>query len=390
MAPEPIRIAHVLEATAGGTRQYLMDLCLGLPADRFAQTAVVSSERSEAFRTDIQSLRQAGVTVHEVPMTREISPRADWRALGLLRRYFRANPFDIIHCHSSKAGMLGRYAAWLARSRAVRIYSPHAFAFQMDASPRKQRIYRFLEWCAGRITNLLICTTDSERELAVKARLVRPGRALVVRTGVEVRQFHPTAEAVGLREELGISPKHRLVGAVGALVPQKGQRYLIEAAAQVLAEMPHTTFVIAGEGELHEELQAQVDALGLGRRFRLLGQRGDVPRILSSLDLFVMPSLWEGLPYALLEAMATGVPVVATDIPGLVDLVQPGQTGWLAQPYSSDHLAEMVTAALRSTGPSSLMAQTARQRILSDYTREHMLQQLGAIYERVVEERRRR
>jgi len=389
MAAEPIKIAHVLEATAGGTRQYLMDLCLGLPRERFAQTAVVSSGRDPAFAEDIATLTAAGVTVHQVAMTREISLRDDLRALGELRRYFRANDFDITHCHSSKAGMLGRFGAWLARSRALRIYSPHAFAFQMDASPRKQRIYRFLEWCAGRITHALICTTDSERELALQARLAPPGRALVVRTGVELRRFHPTGDVASVREELGVSPQHRLVGTVGALVPQKGHEYMVDAAALVIEQMPHTSFVVAGEGELREELEARVAELGLGRRFQLLGRRDDVPRILAALDLFVMPSLWEGLPYALLEAMAVGVPVVASEIPGLVDLVEPGKTGWLAPARSSEGLAAALMQALEQQGSSALMAQTARERVLTLHTREKMLAQLAAIYERMVEERRR-
>lgn len=388
MASEPIRIAHVLEATAGGTRQYLMDVCLGLPAQRFAQTAVVSCERSPAFRDDIRVLQDAGVAVHEVPMTREVSPLADLRALLALRRYLRAHSFDIIHCHSSKAGMLGRLAAWLARSRAVRIYSPHAFAFQMDEGRLKRAVYRFLEWCAGRITHLLVCMAPSERELAVRARLVGPGRALVVPTGVDVRRFHPSAEPSGLREELDIPRRHRLVGTVGALVPQKGHAFLVEAAALVLQQMPHTSFIIAGEGPLRDELQARLAELDLGRRFRLLGRRDDVPGVLSSLDLFVMPSLWEGLPYALLEAMAVGVPVVATEIPGLVDLVEPTRTGWLAPARSAEHLAEAIMRALNDPGLSAMMAQTARARILAGHTRERMLEQLAAIYERAVEERR--
>ena len=387
MAPEPIRIAHVLEATAGGTRQYLMDVCLGLPGERFAQTAVVSCERSPAFRNDIETLQQAGVAVHEVPMTREVSPLRDLRALLALRRYFRAHQFDIIHCHSSKAGMLGRIAAWLARSRAVRIYSPHAFAFQMDEGWLRRATYRFLEWGAGRITHLLICMAPSERELAVRARIIAPGRALVVPTGVDVRRFHPGADCSALREELGISRQHRLVGAVGSLVPQKGHRFLVEAAAMVIEQMPHTSFIIAGDGPLRDELQARVAELGLGRRFQLLGMRDDVPRVLSSLDLFVMPSLWEGLPYALLEAMAVGVPVVATRIPGLVDLVEQARTGWLAPARSAEGLAEAILRALNDPGLSAMMAETARARILAEHTRERMLEQLAAVYQRAVEER---
>ena len=389
MSAQPIRVAQVLEATAGGTRQYLMDVCLGLDPARFTQTAVVSCERDARFREDIEALQAAGVGVFEVPMTREVSPPRDLRALRALRRHFRSHEFDIIHCHSSKAGMLGRIAAWLARSPAVRVYSPHAFAFVMDGGRLRRGVYTFLEWCAGRITDLLVCTNDSERRLALRARIVAPGRALVVRTGVDLRRFHPGDESAGLREELGVPPQHRLVGAVGALVTQKGHRYLVDAAPAVLERMPLTTFVIAGEGKLCGELEERISGLGLGRRLRLLGRRDDIPRLLASLDLFVMPSLWEGLPYALLEAMATAVPVVGTAIPGLVDLIEPGRTGWLADAASAESLADAIVSALSAYGSSTVMAQAARQRVLAEHSRERMLEQLGAIYERAAQERGR-
>ncbi len=382
-----ITVAHVLEATAGGTRQYLLDVCLGLPAERFAQTAIVSLERDPEFAHDVEALEAAGVPVVVVPMVRQVCLRRDLRALRELRGFFRDHPFDIIHAHSSKAGMLGRVAAWQAHNPAARVYSPHAFAFTMAMGRPRRSLFRVLERLAGRITDLLVCTCESERELAVRHRIVPPWKAAVVRTGVDLRVFRPRGEGHRVRAELDLPERHRLVGTVGALVEQKAHDLLIDAAPLVLEQMPHTSFVIVGSGPLEDELRARASALGLGRRMVLLGRRDDVPRILDALDLFVMPSRWEGMPYALIEAMAVGVPVVGSAIPGIVDVITPGHTGWLAQPDSPADLARAIVAALDEEGMSASMAQAGRDLVMREHSSERMLSTLAALYQRLVEDR---
>ncbi len=383
-ADSRIDLCHVLEATTGGTAQHLMDTCLGLPGERFRQTALVSNLRDPAFAESIETLREAGVEVEIVEMVREIDRQRDLAACRELREYFARNPFDIIHAHSSKAGILARFAAWRARNPAARVYSPHAFAFQMNVSPWRRRLFVGLEWLAGRITDLLICTCESERELAVRRRIIAPGRAAVVRTGVDLRRFHPQPDARRIREKLQLPERHRIIGAVGGLVEQKGHSYLVEAAPIVLEQMPHTTFVICGEGPLEAELRARVEQLGLGRRFRLLGHRDDIPRVLAALDMFVLPSLWEGLPYALIEAMAVGVPVVGTQICGVADVIEPRKTGWLTPPADAEGLAGTILAALNREGLSATMAQSAREMVVREYSRERMLESLQACYERLL------
>lgn len=386
-ADNPITIAHVLEATVGGTRQYLMDVCLGLPRERFRQTAVVSCERDPGFVLDADRLSDAGVSVKFVPMRREISPLADLRALRGLSRFFRRHDFDVIHCHSAKAGFLGRWAARRARSRAAVAYSPHAFAFQMRAGALRRWLYLALERWAGRWTDLLITACESERSLAVAHRIVPRERTVVVPTGIDLSRFTAEGASAAFRERLGVPPQHRLVGAVGAVVAQKGHSYLVEAAQTVIERFPHTTFVIAGEGPLRRPLEERAQALGLGRRMRFLGHRDDIPDLLASLDLFVLPSLWEGLPYALLEAMAAGVPVVATDIAGVTDLIRPADTGHLTGAGSAGGLAEAMLAALEDEGASARMAARAREVVASGHSREGMLAALAEVYERLAVER---
>ncbi|HCA45963.1 MAG TPA: hypothetical protein DEP45_01030 [Armatimonadetes bacterium] len=385
--PERTAVCHVLEATEGGTRQYLSDLCLGLPAERFEQTAVVSALRAPEFGADIERLREAGVRVEIVQMVREVSRAEDLRAYRELLAFFRANPFDIIHTHSSKAGILGRVAAWRSGNSALRVHSPHAFAFEMNLPASRRRLFAAAERFAGRLTDLLICTCEGERETALRHHIVPPSKAAVVRTGVDLRAFHPQANAHRIREELGLPQRHRIVGTVGAVVEQKGHRTLVEAARIVLDEMPHTTFVIVGSGVQRHELEARAAELGLGRRFRFLGQREDVSRLLATFDLFVMPSLWEGMPYALVEAMAVGVPVVGSDIPGIRDVVQPHSTGRLCGAGDAAALAAAIREALTDEGASSRMAQAAREVVMREHSRERMVSAIAGCYERLLEVR---
>ncbi|MBD3291444.1 MAG: glycosyltransferase, partial [Armatimonadia bacterium] len=366
---------------------YLNDVLLGLPADRFEQTAVVSTLRTPGFAEDIERFREAGVRVEVVEMVREVDRERDLRAYRELRDFFRANQFDIIHTHSSKAGILGRFASWRSHNRALRVHSPHAFSFEMDYTPFRKWLFLTAERIAGRLTNLLVRTCEGERQVAVRNRIVPPSRAAVVRTGVDLKRFHPQSEAHRIREDLDLPERHRVVGTVGAIVEQKGHRALVEAAPLVIDEMPHTTFVVVGSGMLREELEARVAELGLGRRFRFLGHRDDVPRLLATFDLFVMPSLWEGMPYALVEAMAVGVPVVGSDIPGIADIVRPRETGRLAPPGDPAALAETIITALSEDGQSATMAQTAREMVVEEHSRERMLGSLAAVYERLMEDR---
>ena len=198
--PERIRVCHVLEATEGGTRQYLGDLCLGLPAGRFEQTAVVSTLRTPEFEADIERMREDGIRVEIIQMVREVSRGEDTRAYRELLAFFRANSFEIIHTHSSQAGILGRTAAWRSGNRALRVHSPHAFAFEMNLPPSRKRLFAAAERFAGRLTDLLICTCEGERETALRHHIVPPSKAAVVRSGVDLRAFHPQANAHRIRE----------------------------------------------------------------------------------------------------------------------------------------------------------------------------------------------
>lgn len=378
----PIRILHVLEATVGGTRRHLLDLCRNLPRERFLQHLVYSSVRSAEFEGDAQRLRESGIEATPLPLRREIEPAEDWHCLQALTRIIRDWRPQIVHGHSAKGGFLARLAARrVAGCRTV--YNPHGFPFQMRTSPLKHQLYVGLERYAGRYTDALVAACESQKTLALQYGLLPAERISVIPNGIEAAEFSLAIDREALRRELGVPVEARLVGTVAALSPQKGVEYLVRAAAAVRRERPEVHFLIVGEGVLRGSLQRLAKALGTAEGVHFPGARGDVPQVLAALDLFVLPSLWEGLPYVLLEAGAAGLPVLATDIPGNHDVIKAEETGYLAKPADALDLAVKLFEALDDPALADRAA-ALQQLVRTEYTLERMVGGHAALYEKLV------
>ncbi|MBU0609558.1 MAG: glycosyltransferase, partial [Armatimonadetes bacterium] len=229
----PIRLLHVLEATVGGTRRHLLDLCLGLPPERFQQHIVCATLRDERFGEDIKALRQAGVEVTDLPMRREISAPSDWRCLRQLRDVIAQWQPQVVHGHSSKGGFLARLAVRGLKPRPKVVFNPHGFAFQMRTSALKRNMYVALERYAARWTDALVAGCESQKQLALTHGLLPAERIAIIPNGVRVADFEAAGDRGAVRAALGLPVAARVAGTVAALVSQKGVEYLVRAAAAV-------------------------------------------------------------------------------------------------------------------------------------------------------------
>lgn len=376
-----IRVVHVLEATVGGTRRHVLDLCFGLPAERFEQH-LICSLRTPAFQADIEGLRARGVRVTVLPMRREISPPADLGALWALSELLRRDRPDILHGHSAKGGFLARLAARQVQPRPATVYNPHAFPFQMTVGSVRRWVYLELERWAGRHTDRLVAVGPSQLALALEHRVVPPERAVLIRNGVRPTDLVTGVEREAVRAELDLPPESPVFGTVAALVPQKDVASLVRAAAILKRQLRDACIVIVGDGAQRKVLQQLAARLGCADSIRFLGHRQDVPRLLTGLDVFVLSSLWEGLPYALLEAGLASLPVVATDIAGCRDLITPGETGLLARPGDPMDLAARMSELWLNTERET-MGQRLRELVLSQYRLDQMLAGHAALYEQL-------
>jgi glycosyltransferase involved in cell wall biosynthesis len=310
----------------------------------------------------------------------EIAPARDLEALVRLAAHFRMRRVDLVHTHSSKAGILGRFAARIAGVPAV-VHTIHGWSFNPTQHAARRAAYVGLERMAAGWADRLVAVSARNREEGLRRGIGRPDQYRVLHSGIDAALFRePGADRAQLRAELGFDESHLVVGAVACLKPQKAPLDLVRAIAVARAEEPRLRCFIAGDGELRPRLEALIRDEGLEGIVRPLGWRRDVPALLHAADLFLLTSLHEGLPRAVLQAMAAGVPVVATAVDGTPEVVEDGRTGLLVPPGRPDEAAR---ALLRMAGDTRLRVrcvEEARRRLDRSFDIRAMVRDLDRLY----------
>jgi glycosyltransferase involved in cell wall biosynthesis len=318
-----------------------------------------------------------------VPWLRHaIAPVHDALAIPRLAR--RLAGVDLVHTHSSKAGILGRAAARVAGVSAV-VHTVHGWSFNAFQPKAQRRFYVALERAAARVTDRLICVSDSDRTLGLRSGIGEPSLYRIVRSGIDPAEFAP---APGVRERarqaLGFAPGTVVVGTVANFKPQKAPLDFVEAARLSLARDPSLRFVFAGDGELRPEVERAIARAGLGGSVRLLGWREDVADVLAALDVFLLTSLFEGLPRSLLQAIAAERPVVVTDTGGTAELVENRVSGFLVPPSDPAAAAAAVVALAGDVALRARFAASARGRLGEEFDVRRMVREVEAIYDELL------
>lgn len=335
-----LRVAEILEPAVGGVRRHALDILAGLDQLRFDFTFIYSAQRDPGFRRLIPDLERAGVRCVEVPMARALSPAADLRAFGRLLRVLREGRFDVVHAHSSKAGALGRLAAWLVGVPRI-VYTPHVYYFAAR-SGAAGLFFRLIEWVAGMVTSKVVAVSPGQREAAIRSGVVRPKGIVVVENGVDASAFDGPPDRGSARRRLGVALDRPVAAMVARLAPRKRCDLFLRVAARVRDRIPEACFLVAGDGEERGRLERLCDELGLRDCVEFLGHVEDPRPVYAASDVVVLTSSHEGLPYVLLEAMAAARPVVVTDVPGARDAVRHGHNGFLASADDAAGLARFV------------------------------------------------
>ncbi len=315
-------------------------------------------------------------------LVREISPPRDWRALRRLRDLFRRNAFDVIHTHSSKPGILGRIAGRQAGVPVI-VHTVHGYAFPAARSLAERLLYLGLEWLGARCCDAMILLKVGDLDLARRHLRVPGHKVHLVPNGIDTDLYRPREgmERSALRRRLlGVDDGSIAVGMVGRLWRQKNPACLIRAAARVLAERRDVRFFLAGDGELRGELQGMIRAQGMDERVSLLGWRDDIPELLASLDIFVLPSRWEGLPLAILEAQSAGLPVIASDIPGNRDAVVEDGDGLLFPDDGSVELSRCILNLCADRERMRRMGRAGRGKVAARYRIEDRVKRMQDLY----------
>jgi len=384
--PAPFRIARVSTRPAvGGAAAHVALLVKHLRAPDFP--TLLLSGRPERGEGDFYKLRAPGekrpLEIHS--LRREPDFGRDARALRDLVRHFRAFQPDLVDTHLSKAGILGRFAARLAHiPHSMHTFHVNIFDGYGWNSPQRA-LYLKLEQVFARGTDRLICLSDGLGEELFRLGIGEKRQWRTIRLGLELESFDADeaereADRARLRCELRLEPRAPLVGVVSRLAPVKGVKFLLDAVPRVLEEVPAAQFLIAGDGPSREKLEVQSRALGLESRVHFLGMRADVAAIYRALDCLVLPSLQEGTPVSLVEALAARTPVVASDVGGVSLLIQHERSGLLVPPRDSSALASAIVRVLCSPSQSQMWARNGRELVSREWSAARLIEDHRALY----------
>jgi len=386
-----IKVLHVLEAMGGGTKEALYLLVMNMDRNKFDITlalpppAPYNPLRPLADPQFPERMRSKGYEVKLVNMVGgKIAPIANMRALLSLYWIIRKNRYDVVHAHSAIAGLVGRLAAKLAGVPVI-IYTPHGLPFNDYISSRRRWLYVMLERFAGYFTHALIASSETERQQAIQAGIIGPKRISVINNCLDTDKLDvDKVDVLKKRKELGLRLADPVVGMVARLTPQKGPHYFIKAAAQVLKTEPKVQFILIGDGELRRKMENLIAHLHISDSLCLLGNRDDCLEIVAPFDLFVLSSLWEGMPYAPLEAMLLRKPIIATDIVGSRDIIQNDSLGVLVPPKNSAALSEAILRLLRNKERAQQMGQCGEKNIRQRFSISSSVFQVTKLYQELL------
>jgi glycosyltransferase involved in cell wall biosynthesis len=368
-----MRVLHIIKGLGlAGAETHLIILLAGL-REREIDARLMLWVSPTRQADDVMAAAQArGIPVERWIMPGHIAPRFFWR---LLRHLRRERP-DILHTHLVHAETYGIPAARLAGIQHV-VNSSHN-----DDPFRRSTPFRIWNRLLWRFVSRGIAISGAIKKFLVEVEGAQEDQIQVIHYGLRPSE---TSSAPNLRAELGLPPSARLIGSVCRLVPQKGLMYALSAFGALAEEFPDLHYAIAGDGPLRGELEAQAKSLGVSERVHFLGWRADAPAVMRNFEVFVAPSLWEGFGLVFLEAMAGAVPILASNISAIPEIVENGTTAFTVPPSDANVLAEALRKLLHDPLLAQQMGSAGRARLETVFSEEAMIEKTAALYKSLMQ-----
>jgi len=382
-----LKIFHITGNTAyGGTTFYSKSL-----VEKAIQDGCeVHYETSQA--EVVEEYKDLPAKIVSIPeLDRPLHPIKDFITIFKLYRYIKKEKFDIVHSHTSKGGFVGRIAARLAGAKAV-VHTVQGFAFHEHSGILATFFYKTLEQFAGLFCNAMIFVNTHDLDFAIEKNIIPKEKTNLIYNGVAPKKVQVSEEErqvarQQIREEFALPQDAFIVGSIARLSPQKGISYLIDAIPPLFAKYENLYFLVVGTGILEKELHEQAKKLNIGERLIFAGYRTDNTRLLNSLDVYILPSLWEGFSLSLLEAMAVELPIVTTSIKGNREAIN-SSCGISISPKSPKEIETAIAKYLDDPTFRKNMAASAKQKFMEEHTPEHMLQQTDELYNRLLKRKK--
>ena len=367
------RVLHIIDSLdVGGTETQMVQVVRRLSMRGYQVT--VACLRAGGPLT--QLLQEKGVRIIEFPKYRALLTLRSIYQLFRLAWFLRREKIDVLHSHDLWSNLMGVPAAWIARTPVI-LASQRNLAHLPWYTPFRRKVVRLIY----RLSTAVIANSEAVRKLLIEEFRVPAGRVHVLRNGVDFARFNSRP---GDRRKINgsLTRESKLILNVANMNSQvKGHAVLIEAARTVCSLVPQAKFVLIGDGPLRPGLERRAQECGLQRSVIFLGRRDDVAEILSCADLFAFPSFVEGLPNSVLEAGAYGLPVVATPVGGIPEIISDGVTGLLVKPRDSQALADSILKVLKNPDLAARLSRACRARVREQFSFDRLIKDLGHLYE---------
>jgi len=363
----PVKVLFLItELDIGGAEKALYEIVRGIDRKRFC--VEVASLYGKG--TVAEWLKKEEIPVHHLNMKGKWDAGVLFRLSSLLKN----QNFDILYAFLFHAGLIGRFAALLAGTPAV--------ISAVRVAEKRRPSHLILERLTRGLVTMYVAVSEDVRRFVIRECRLRPEKVVTIPNGVDFWKFEGQ-ERKSARERLGLSPDSFVALFIGRLDEQKGPEYLIRAWAQALPNLAKAILLVAGEGPQREKLETLAHNLGISHSLRLVGFCDNVPLLFAASDIFILPSLWEGMPNVVLEAMAAGVPVIATSVEGSRELLLDGKAGVLVPPRDADSLAKAIVGIYNQPEKVRVLVRRAKKRVRENFTVERMVGANEALLERV-------
>jgi len=361
-----MQITHDL--AIGGLQQVVVNLCRSIDRSKFDISVLCLRDLGE-FVPDVENL---GLKVHYLPQKEN---GTDYFSFLKVAKILRQEKIDVIHTHNTQPFVDGTIGAMLAGVKTV-VHTDHARSF-----PDKGR-YMFAEWLMSHYAFKVVGVSDHTSTNLTKYEKISPKKIMTIENGIDGSRFEVKIDRDKKRREIGIKNDGPVIGLGVRLAEQKGITYLLQAMPRVIQSFPDITLVIVGDGDLKTGLQDEAAQLGLQDNVLFLGPRLDIPELLQLFDIYVLPSLWEGMPMVLLESLASGCPVIATDVGGVSKVINHGENGLLVKSKSPQQLAEAIMSLLSNSTLREQFAVRGLEIFKSKFSSDIMTRSYERLYQR--------
>jgi glycosyltransferase involved in cell wall biosynthesis len=381
----PIRVLHpITRLIVGGAQENTMFTAALLNKERY-KAEILSGPQTGSEGSLIDEVRANGVPLTIMPdLLRQVSPWRDFRALTGMARFIRKADYSIVHTHSSKAGILGRLAARIAGVPII-VHTVHGWSFHDYMPSAMCAFYKLLERWMASFTDAIIVVTGRDIQKGQQAHIGKDEQYHLIRSAIPLEDFDPArTKCQATRQELGIPMEAVVVGNVGRFSEQKNPLDWVRVAGIIGRSDPRLHFLLVGDGPLRPQVETQLQEEGIRDRTIVTGLRRDVSNLMSAMDIFMLSSLWEGLPRVIPQAMAMGLPVVANQADGTDDAIHDGENGYLCSPGEIEMMAERCQDLICDPLKRLEMGKRGRAYAKKEFDLRRMIDQIEALYEQLL------